>query len=361
VLAVTARPPRSPRGATDHRGRGPTSARRARYAALGVPDARRRLSPSFWADGDQRRAVGRDRAAPPPARPASASCCGSRKPVRAGRHPGPSGLRLVGRPRIRCLTDFLGMPIMDGEEILGELFLAQLGPPAGFHRRRTRSCSGCWPRTAADRAGSTPVCTSASRELSILEERHRIARGAARLGDPRKLFQPAADRGTPPQSMLGPGRRAVPAPSWTRLRQLGGRGDRRSCGAIMVGLPPGPTCTATALATALRKQAEPARPGRTARRCASAGSAPARLTDDRGGGGLPGGPRRRCTNAPAPTARPGHRRHRTVHLGHLGGAGGPRRRSGASIRNGRAGGRPGAGSAWASMRDPGDGPVGRPG
>src|SRR5262249_49357078 len=72
------------------------------------------------------------------------------------------------------LTDFLGMPIVDGDEILGSLFLANKQAPGGF--------------TAADEellrllAGHAAIALvnarlyERSRELSIVEERNRIAR-----------------------------------------------------------------------------------------------------------------------------------------------------------------------------------------
>src|SRR5262249_22681453 len=72
------------------------------------------------------------------------------------------------------LTDFLGMPIIDGDEILGELFLANKNTPGGF--------------TAADQellrllaAHAAIALVNArlyerSRELSIMAERNRIAR-----------------------------------------------------------------------------------------------------------------------------------------------------------------------------------------
>jgi signal transduction histidine kinase len=72
------------------------------------------------------------------------------------------------------LTDFLGMPIMDGDEFVGELFLANSCNPGGF--------------TAADEELMRLLAAHAaiaivnarlyerSRELSIVEERNRIAR-----------------------------------------------------------------------------------------------------------------------------------------------------------------------------------------
>jgi signal transduction histidine kinase len=151
-----------------------TSARRlldARYAALGVPDANGSFA-EFLADGisdEQWRAIGpvprqhgllgvllRD---PSPVRLAD---------VRS--HPR-FGWWLAAHP---VLTDFLGMPIVDGDEILGSLFLANKEAPGGF--------------TAADEellrllAGHAAIALvnarlyERSRELSIVEERNRIAR-----------------------------------------------------------------------------------------------------------------------------------------------------------------------------------------
>ncbi len=72
------------------------------------------------------------------------------------------------------LTDFLGMPIMDGDEFVGEVFLANSCNPGGF--------------TAADEELMRLLAAHAaiaivnarlyerSRELSIMEERNRIAR-----------------------------------------------------------------------------------------------------------------------------------------------------------------------------------------
>src|SRR6202008_3397077 len=72
------------------------------------------------------------------------------------------------------LTDFLGMPIMDGDEFVGEIFLANSSQPGGF--------------TAADEELMRLLAAHAAiaivnarlyeraRELSIVEERGRIAR-----------------------------------------------------------------------------------------------------------------------------------------------------------------------------------------
>jgi signal transduction histidine kinase len=151
-----------------------TSARRlldARYAALGVPDPNGSFA-EFLADGisdEQWRAIG-----PVP-----------RQHGLLGvmmRDPSPVRLADIrSHPRFGwwpathpVLTDFLGMPIVDGDEILGALFLANKQAPGGF--------------TAADEellrllAGHAAIALvnarlyERSRELSIVEERNRIAR-----------------------------------------------------------------------------------------------------------------------------------------------------------------------------------------
>jgi hypothetical protein len=119
------------------------------------------------------------------------------------------------------LTDFLGMPITDGDEILGELFLANKRTPGGF--------------TAADQellrllaAHAATALVNArlyerSRELSIMAERNRIARelhdavtqkpGSDRIGEVDRqalgdlLWTP---RGGPPP--VSPARLVPPRP-----------------------------------------------------------------------------------------------------------------------------------------------------
>jgi signal transduction histidine kinase len=151
-----------------------TSARRlldARYAALGVPDPNGSFA-EFLADGisdEQWRAIG-----PVPRQhgllgvmmrdPSPVRLADIRSHPRFGWWP-------AAHP---VLTDFLGMPIVDGDEILGALFLANKQAPGGF--------------TAADEellrllAGHAAIALvnarlyERSRELSIVEERNRIAR-----------------------------------------------------------------------------------------------------------------------------------------------------------------------------------------
>jgi signal transduction histidine kinase len=72
------------------------------------------------------------------------------------------------------LTDFLGMPIIDGDEILGELFLANSCKPDGFTAEDEELV-----RLLAAHAAIALVNARLyehSRELSIVEERNRIAR-----------------------------------------------------------------------------------------------------------------------------------------------------------------------------------------
>ncbi|WP_239133340.1 GAF domain-containing sensor histidine kinase [Rugosimonospora africana] len=151
-----------------------TSARRlldAEYAALGVPDENGSFA-EFLADGvsdEQWRAIGplprqhgllgvmlRD---PNPVRLAD---------IRA--HP-QFGWWPEAHP---VLTDFLGMPIVDGDEILGELYLANKQAPGGFTAGDEELL-----RLLAAHAAIALVNArlyERSRELSIVEERNRIAR-----------------------------------------------------------------------------------------------------------------------------------------------------------------------------------------
>jgi len=151
-----------------------TSARRlldARYAALGVPDARGSFA-QFIADGvssEQWKAIG-----PLP------------------RTHGVLGLMLCDPNPVRLadirehehfdgwpaahpeMVDFLGMPIIDGDEILGELFLANKNRPGGFTEEDEELL-----RLLAAHAAIAIVNArlyERGRELSVIEERDRIAR-----------------------------------------------------------------------------------------------------------------------------------------------------------------------------------------
>lgn len=151
-----------------------TSARRlldARYAALGVPDDNGSFA-EFLADGisdEQWRAIG-----PVP-----------RQHGLLGvllRDPNPVRLdNIRDHPRFGWwpaahpeLTDFLGMPITDGDEILGSLFLANKQSPGGFTAQDQELL-----RLLAAHAAIALVNArlyERSRELSIMAERNRIAR-----------------------------------------------------------------------------------------------------------------------------------------------------------------------------------------
>jgi signal transduction histidine kinase len=143
----------------------------AEYAALGIPDDRGSFA-EFLALGltdAQWRAIG-----PVPRQHGllGLMLCDP-EPVRlpdVRAHP-----RFDGWPQAHpTLTDFLGVPIIDGGEILGELFLANKRTPGGF--------------TADDEELVTLLAGHAaialvnarlyehSRELSIMQERQRIAR-----------------------------------------------------------------------------------------------------------------------------------------------------------------------------------------
>jgi signal transduction histidine kinase len=152
-----------------------TSARQllsARYAALGVPDDSGGFA-EFVVDGvndEQWRAIGplprqhgllavllRD---PTPIRVAD---------IRA--HP-----RFEWWPAAHPeLVDFLGMPIVEGDRILGALFLAnKTGPPGGF-TDEDQELLGLLANHAAIALVNARL-HERSRELSIVEERNRIAR-----------------------------------------------------------------------------------------------------------------------------------------------------------------------------------------
>lgn len=219
------------------------SARRllhARYAALGIPDAAGGFA-EFVADGisdEQWAAIGplprqhgllgvllRD---PHPVRLAD---------IRA--HPD-FGWWPAAHP---VLTDFLGMPITDGEEILGELFLAN-SAAGGFTEDDEELL-----RVLAAHAAIALVNArlyERSRELSIMEERHRIAR---ELHDSvtQKLFSLRLT-----VEAVDPG--ADTAGHLATVRQLAAE-VTEELRAIMVGLRPA-DLHGDGLAAALRKQAE---------------------------------------------------------------------------------------------------------
>lgn len=151
-----------------------TSARRlldARYAALGVPDRNGGFA-EFLADGltdEEWRAIG----PPPKQHGVLGQMLCSPDPVRMAdirQHP-----QFGWWPRAHPeLTDFLGAPIADGDEILGEIFLANKQAPGGFTADDEELL-----RLLAGHAAIAIVNArlyERSRELSIMEERNRIAR-----------------------------------------------------------------------------------------------------------------------------------------------------------------------------------------
>jgi signal transduction histidine kinase len=143
----------------------------ARYAALGVPDSDGGFA-EFLADGltdEEWTAIG-----PLPRQHGvlGLMLCDP-NPVRLAdirEHP-----HFGWWPREHpVLTDFLGMPISDGDEIIGELFLANSCKPDGFTADDEELV-----RLLAAHAAIALVNARLyehSRELSILEERDRIAR-----------------------------------------------------------------------------------------------------------------------------------------------------------------------------------------
>ncbi len=151
-----------------------TAARRlvdSQYAALGIPDESGSFS-EFLADGltgAQWRAIG-----PVPSQHGILGLMlRDPNPVRMAdirSHP-----EFYGWPRAHPdMVDFLGMPVVDGDEILGELFLANKRAPGGFTADDEELL-----RLLAAHAAIALVNArlyERSRELSIVEERNRIAR-----------------------------------------------------------------------------------------------------------------------------------------------------------------------------------------
>ena len=152
-----------------------TSARRlvgARYAALGIPDGDGGFG-EFIADGltdEEWDAIG----PLPRTHGVLAVMLCDPNPVRLAdirEHPHFGGWWPSAHPD---LTDFLGMPIMDGDEFVGEVFLANSCKPGGFTAEDEELV-----RLLAAHAAIAIVNArlyERGRELSIVEERNRIAR-----------------------------------------------------------------------------------------------------------------------------------------------------------------------------------------
>jgi signal transduction histidine kinase len=217
----------------------------ARYAALGLPDADGGFA-EFLADGisdEQWAAIG--------PLPRQHGLLGvmlrDPKPVRLAdirAHPD-FGWWPAAHP---VLHDFLGVPIMSGDEILGELFLANKEGPDGFTQPDEELLLVLAAHAAIALVNARLY--ERSRELSILEERHRIAR---ELHDSvtQKLFSlrltaEAAATVLPPTDEA--------ASHVDTIRQLA-REATDELRAITVGLRPA-DLAGDGLATALRKQAE---------------------------------------------------------------------------------------------------------
>ncbi|HEY0807088.1 MAG TPA: GAF domain-containing sensor histidine kinase, partial [Pseudonocardiaceae bacterium] len=218
----------------------------ARYAALGVPDDNGSFA-EFLADGitdEQWRAIG-----PVP-----------RQHGLLGvmlRDPNPVRLADIrSHPQFDwwpaahpVLTDFIGMPITDGDEILGELFLANKAQPGGFTERDQELL-----RLLATHAAIALVNArlyERSRELSIMEERNRIAR---ELHDAvtQKLFSLRLTVDAAATLLDRDPTRAAAELATVRRLAADATGELR---AIMVGLRP-VDLAGDGLDVALRKQAD---------------------------------------------------------------------------------------------------------
>jgi signal transduction histidine kinase len=222
------------------------SARRlldAEYAALGVPDADGGFA-EFLADGisdEQWDAIG-----PLPRQHGILGMMLSDpRPVRLAdirAHPR-FGWWPAAHP---VLTDFLGMPIVDGDQILGELFLANKRQPGGFTEQDEELLTLLAAHAAIALVNARLY--ERNRELSIVEERTRIAR---ELHDSmaQKLF---SLRLTARAAAVGADEAA--AAHLRTVDRLAGEAAEE-LRAIMVGLRPA-DLTGDGLAPALRKQAE---------------------------------------------------------------------------------------------------------
>jgi signal transduction histidine kinase len=216
----------------------------ARYAALGLPDANGGFA-EFLADGisdEQWAAIGE--------LPRQHGLLGVML-----RDPHP--VRLVDirahpdfgwwPPAHPVLHDFLGVPIVAGDEILGELFLADKNAPTGFTEQDEELLAVLAAHAAI--AIVNARLYERSRELSIMEERHRIARElhdsvTQKLFSLRLTAEAAA-------TVVGDGEAAS---QLAVVRQLASEATDE-LRAITVGLRPA-DLAGDGLATALRKQAE---------------------------------------------------------------------------------------------------------
>lgn len=222
----------------------------AQYAALGIPDGSGSFR-EFLADGlsdAQWRAIG-----PIPRQHGLlGAMLHDPGPVRSAdirTHPRFEGWP-AGHPE---MVDFLGMPIVDGDEILGEIFLAnkrpQAGRDGGFSARDEELL-----RLLAAHAAIAIVNArlyERGRELSIVEERQRIAR---ELHDAvtQKLFSLRLTAEAAAALVTRDPQRALAELDTVRRLAADATDELK---AVVVGLRPA-DLAGDGLATALRRQAE---------------------------------------------------------------------------------------------------------
>jgi signal transduction histidine kinase len=143
----------------------------ARYAALGVPDDRGSFG-EFVVDGipdSQRKAIG-----PLPRQHGMlGALLREGRPIRVGDIR--ADPRFEGWPRAHPdMSDFLGVPIRNGSDVLGIIFAACKRQPGGF-TERDEQLLGLFASHAAI-ALTNARLYERGRELSVLEERARLAR-----------------------------------------------------------------------------------------------------------------------------------------------------------------------------------------
>ena len=210
------------------------------------------------------------------------------------------------------MSDFLGLPIRDGDEILGALFLAnkrcpQAARAAAASPPRTRSCSD--PRPArGDRPHQRPAVRAQPRahhRRGALPARPR----AARRGQPEALLAAADRPGRRRPGRPRPGPRQGRAPAG---RRAGRRGRRRAARRRRRAAPRRPRRGRPRRDPAHPDPGPGPRPRRPGHLREPRRAGPARRP---GGGACSGSPRRPCTTrcgTRAPTGRrhPGPARHR---------------------------------------------------
>ena len=196
----------------------------ARYAALGVPDDHGSFA-EFVVDGISERAAAR-RSGRCPASTACSACCCARAsrcglttsaPIRASR---------AGRPLIPDMSDFIGIPIRDGRDVLGIIFAACKRDPGGF-TERDEQLLGLFAVARGDRADQRPAVRARPGALGPGGARP-AGQGAARRGVAEAVQHPGEGPAPPSARAAGsrPGRqrdaergraeRRRPTPSFAR-------------------------------------------------------------------------------------------------------------------------------------------------